>query len=142
MTTAKRICGVYEVYDTNNVLLARGFKEDVAKVLGCNPSYVSTYSSKDYYYKGKYRVVLVDKVDRNVEYEFGYIPKRETPPEIPEYILYHIKKDGNTSLPDGDPNYYLNYLRENGYECYARKVVEPKGIGKRQKVYYIAEVIT
>lgn len=136
MTQTKRVCGVYEVRNAGGEFIIRGFKEDVAEVLGCKPEYVSSYASHDQLYKRKYQIKLVKKVDRNVEYTF----KDEIDPnKMPDYLLVNITKYGNVGLPDGDPTIYLEYLKEKGFPCRAREAYYIDSRGKKQ-MFYIAEV--
>lgn len=141
MLAAQNIkCGIYEAFNEKNELIARGFKDDVAMVIGCDPHYVSTYARSRCLYKSKFRIEKVKDERRDVEYEFEPCLEKNEEKEIPDYILVNVNKYGNCILPDGNPNVYIEYLKTKGYKCKARKgkTVNKKGVIEE---FYVAEVV-
>lgn len=55
-----------------------------------------------------------------------------------ERILEHIKLYGNT-ISEKEPTEYIEKLKEKGYVCSYRKVMEKTGVGRPKRPFYVIE---
>lgn len=136
---AKRNRTIYEVYNLNDELIARGVSEDVAQVIGCKRNSVcSSMDGKRMF--GKYLIKSIGKkiVEIDVDVPDKENVKEKNRKEILESNLRNLERNGNTIVMK-DIDWHLDYFREHGFDCKARKVTH---INKRRRkeCYYIVEV--
>ena len=63
MAKIYKMCNVYEAYNSDNELIARGFSDDVSQVIGCCPQSLSSIHGEKNI--NKFRVVYLGKKQKN-----------------------------------------------------------------------------
>lgn len=135
---------IYEATNEKGEVIARGVSEDVAMAVGCGKNTVSSNADTGHKFRGKisFRQIgqkMVEcQTNPNIQKEIAERRLNRANQEILDGLLNGLRLYGNTVVTK-NLDWHLDYFREHGFDCKARKVV--RSTSKRKKeCYYILEV--
>jgi len=139
----KRYRQIYEAINQDGEVIARGLSEDVAMVVGCQQTTLCGSAISGNKLFGKFTIKKIGR--KYVEYEpnIDYVRREEErrkkiADELLENNLWCLRNYGNTIVTK-DIDWHLDYFRENGFDCEARRSQSVNERGRRER-YYVVEV--
>ena len=131
MAKAVRICNIYEAYTLDGKPVTKGFADEVAAVLKCNPKSVGSYAENYNVVLKKWRIKKAGKATKVVENNINY--ERKTKETFDRYA--DINKHGNTCISIKEFERHKEIFEDKGYSVtYTKK-------RDRYGTYYRADVI-
>lgn len=137
----KKMCNVYEAYNEDGEVIARGFKSDVSWVLGITESGLDTAARNNLKVKGRFTVRFIGKKAKYYT-RFGKPVDQEPPQNQVEqketFVERYHELDvyGNTLMSVEEYKRHKELIEDKGYNVRYTKI--KRG---RQKAYYKLEVI-
>ena len=137
----KKMCNVYEAYNEDGEVIARGFKSDVSWVLGITESGLDTAARNNLKVKGRFTVRYIGKKAKYYT-RFG-IPVDQEPPQnqveqketfIERY--FDLDRHGTTIMSVEEYSRHEELIEDKGYKVKYTKIKRA-----REKPYYLLEVI-
>ena len=135
---------IYEATNEKGEVIARGVSEDVAMAVGCGKNTVSSNADTGHKFRGKisFKQIgqkMVDcQTNPNIQKEINERRISKVKQEILDGQLRCLRMYGNTSVED-NLEWHLDYFREHGFDCKARKVIYHASKRKKE-CYYVLEV--
>lgn len=133
MAKAVRICNIYEAYTLDGKPVAKGFADEVATALKCNPKSVGSYAENNNVVLKQWRIKKVGKAEKLVDNNINYEPKtKETFVERYWCLDYY----GTTEMSEKEYARHKELIEDKGYCVKYTKIK----IGKRRYAYHLEVV--
>lgn len=132
----KKMCNVYEVTNRDGDVIARGFADDVAMVMGCSAPNVNYLALFQGLYKGKFRVKKIGQRMKDYSHpdEYSDIITIEEETFVERYR--DLDEHGNTIMSRKEYKRHRELIEGRGYRTKYRKVK-----CRKDEPYYIVEVL-
>ena len=137
----KKMCNIYEAYNEDGEVIARGFKSDVSWVLGITESGLDTAARSNLKIKGKYTVRYIGKKEKHYT-RFGIPVDQELPSRQVEQKETFVERygdldrHGTTIMSVEEYSRHEMLIEDKGYKVKYTKIKRT-----REKPYYLLEVI-
>ena len=136
MSKVNRMCCVYEAYTKDGQLVARGFADDVAAVVGSDKGHIGSYAFRGGYVKNKYLIKKIGMKEKVVETNIKYYdhPKKDNETFVERY--WCLERYGTTEMSEEEYSRHQELIEDKGYNVKYTKIK----IGKRRFAYRLEVV--